>query len=303
MDDTRTRQDVWSIARLLEWTRNYFEQREIEAPRLCAELLLANALGCERIQLYTRYEETPDEATRDRFRLAVREAADGKPIAYIVGHREFFSLRFAVTPDVLVPRPETEVLVERTLAVLRRGDWGAEGPRVLDIGTGSGCVIAALACNFPTLRGFASDVSGTALAVARQNADTLNLADRIEFREADLFTGWTDAAPFDVIVSNPPYIGERERNELPANVRDHEPAVALFAGADGLDLYRRFVNEAAAALSPGGHLLLEVGFRQANAVADLLKQAGWRDITRCKDHLQHERVVHARAPHTAAPGS
>lgn len=282
----------WTIARLLAWTTDFFTRRELESPRLCAELLLAHALGCRRLELYTRHEHVPPPAALASFRQTVREAAAGRPIAYLTGVKEFYSLTFEVTPAVLIPRPETEVLVERTITLIRSADPPLR--RVLDLGTGSGCIAVCLARHLPDVRVFASDISAEALRVAQRNAERHGLADRIEFRQGDLLACWQDAEPFDVIACNPPYIGTREAAELPASVRDYEPHVALYAGEDGLAVLRRIAAEAPARLAPGGHLLTEVGYRQSAAVRALLDEAGWRDIVTYRDDLRHERVVHAR---------
>lgn len=287
----------WTISRLLGWTREHLEKNGIESPRLCAELLLADALKCERLRLFTRFEETPAEPVLARFREHVREAAGGKPIAYILGRREFFSISFEVTPDVLVPRPETETLVERTIALLKNHP---AAPRVLDVGTGSGCIAIALARHLPAAVICASDVSDAAVSVARRNAAAAGVAERIEFRAGDLLAPWNGSPPFDVIVSNPPYIGTREAADLPANVRDFEPHLALFAGDDGLSVIRRLTREAPAALAPDGHLLMEIAFDQSPAVRELMESAGWGDILCYRDALQHERVVHGRRRSSAA---
>jgi release factor glutamine methyltransferase len=292
MQTEGAQQTTWTVSRLLSWTQEYLSRRGTESPRLCAEILLADTLGCDRIELYTRYHAVPGDAARDRFRKAVREVADGKPLAYVIGYREFFSLRFEVTSDVLIPRPETEILVERTIHLARDAQHRVR--RILDIGTGSGCIAVSLAHHLPNAEVCASDVSKAAIEVARRNARRHNVTDRLDFRIGDLFAPWESVEPFDVIVSNPPYVGLQEADELPANVRDHEPRVALFAGEDGLDVVRRLVSEAAAHLSAGGHVLLETGWNQAAAVRKLLDEAGWSAIVTYRDLSNHERVVHAR---------
>ncbi|MBI5863885.1 MAG: peptide chain release factor N(5)-glutamine methyltransferase [Planctomycetes bacterium] len=286
--------ETWSVARLLNWTREYFEQKGVESPRLCAEILLAHILKCRRLELYTRYESEPSAAQREQFREAVKEAASGKPIAYLTGQRDFFSLNFVVTPDVLIPRPETEVLVERVVSMLRDAD--RSGLRILDVGTGSGCIIVALAKNLAEPRLYAGDISEAALAVARENARRLGVEQRIEFRSGDLLAPWAGEPPFDVIVSNPPYIAERDAATLPANVRDFEPRGALFAGEDGLAIIRRLVADALPMTRPGGHLLIEVAYDQAQAVCALFRDAGWGDVVTYRDDLRHERVVHGKRP-------
>lgn len=284
----------WTVARLLAWTKDFFTQRGIESPRLCAEILLADAMGCPRLDLYTRHDAVPSDEVLGKFRGNVREAGGGKPIAYLIGYREFFSLRFIVTPDVLIPRPETEVLVERVVSLLKPLDRADLS--LLDVGTGSGCIAITIAKSLSGLRICASDVSEAALAVARQNAERIGVADRIEFRAGDLLAPWADRAPFDVIVSNPPYVATGDANELAANVRDFEPHLALFAGDDGLAIVRRLATDALAAVRPDGHFFVEVAYNQARAACDLLAAAGWTDAVTYRDDLRHERVVHARRP-------
>jgi release factor glutamine methyltransferase len=282
----------WTVTQLLDWTRGYFEKHGVESPRLCAEILLAHAMACDRIELYTRYQTVPTEETLRTFRAAVREAADGKPIAYLTGTKEFFALEFEVTPDVLIPRPETEVLIERTIDLLRHDQHHKH--TILDVGTGSGCIAISLAKHLPQVAICASDVSPTAVEVARRNARRHGLLERIEFRVGDLFEPWGSERRFDVIVSNPPYVAESDAASLPANVRDFEPREALFAGDDGLLVVRRLIAEAPQYLRPGGRLLTEVAYNQSGAVRGLLDESAWSDIVTYRDALGHERVVHAR---------
>jgi release factor glutamine methyltransferase len=304
----------WTIARLLKWTQAHFESHSLESPRLCAELLLAHALGCQRLDLYLRFEEVPGEPALARFRERVRQAAAGRPISYLTGTKEFFSLTFEVTPDVLIPRPETEVLVERAIAAAHALASTAAAPpaapsgrapsqparrptgvRILDLCTGSGCVAISLARYVPDATVCASDLSAPAVDVARRNAVRLAVAERVELRCGDLFAAWEADRQWDMIVCNPPYIGTEEADDLAAGVREHEPGMALFAGPGGLEVHRRVAAEGRGRLSRGGHLLLEVGFRQAQQVRALLEGTGWRDIVTYRDDLRHERVVHARS--------
>jgi release factor glutamine methyltransferase len=288
---------AWTVARLLAWTREYFQRGGIESPRLCAEILLAHALGCQRIQLYTRFEEAPTDDALARYRALVKQAAAGHPIAYLTGSKEFFSLTFEVNADVLIPRPETEILVERTIDLVRRTPGAT--PNILDLGTGSGCIAVALARHLPQARIFASDVSPAAIAVARRNAAKHAVAERIDFRCGGLFEPWVNAdaqaapAEFDLIVSNPPYIAT-EGAPVDRNVREFEPQVALFAGPDGLGVIHALLAAAPTRLKSGGHLLLEMAFDKAPAVRALLAGASWRDIVTYRDGAGHERVVHAR---------
>lgn len=283
---------AWTVARLLQWTRGFFERNRIESPRLCAEILLAHALGCERIELYTRYESIPDEDRLAAFREIVRQAAAGKPVAYLTGVKEFFSLSFEVTPDVLIPRPETEVLVERTIHLIRRGL--SRRPAILDLCTGSGCVAISLAKNLPEVDLFASDLSEKAIEVAGRNAARHDVTARIEFRQGDLLAPWKPDRRFDVIVCNPPYVALRDKANLPVNVREYEPALALFGGEDGCDFLRRLAVEIPASLVPDGHFLMEIAYDQADAARAVLEEAGWRDILAYRDGLGIQRVMHSR---------
>ena len=292
MSTAPNNQDPWTVERLLTWTRGFFQQHEVDSPRLSAEILLAHAMGCARIELYTRYQTVPNESVLAGFRQAVKESAAGKPIAYLTMVKEFFSLEFEVTPDVLIPRPETEVLVERVIHLERHGV--AEIKSILDIGTGSGCIAISLAKNMPVASLFASDISTAALEVAARNAERHQLSERITFATGDLFEPWESSRRFDVIVSNPPYVAQVEADDLPVNVRDYEPHAALFAGPDGLDILRRLIAEAPRHLSAGGHFLTEVAYNQADAVRQLLDETIWRDIVTYQDGLGHQRVVHAR---------
>ncbi len=288
---------------MLAWTRDYLGRSGVESPRLCAELLLAHALECDRIRLYTRHDTVPGQDVLQTFRESVKQAAAGRPIAYLTGTKEFFSLSFEVTPDVLIPRPETEVLVERTIELVRNSSGALCS--TLDLGTGSGCIIVSLAKHLTGAQMFASDISEPALQVARRNAERHGLLERIEFRVGDLFDTWAPhtaesgepaAAPprFDVVVCNPPYVAEADAPSLPIGVREHEPGVALFAGQEGLSVLRRVIDEAPHWLNRSGHLLLEVAFNQAAAVRALLDESVWDAIVTYPDELKHERVVHAR---------
>lgn len=289
----------WTVARLLAWTREYLERSKVESPRLCAEILLAHAMGCQRIALFTRHESVPESAVLDRFREHVKQAATGKPIAYLTGTKEFFALSFDVSPAVLIPRPETEVLVERTIGIAKQAP--AETPvRILDIGTGSGCIAIALAKNLPTAQIVAIDISSDALDVARKNATKHGVAERITLHCGDLFAPLAASDAFDIIVSNPPYIALREQSDIPPNVRDFEPHTALFSGEDGFDALRRIVVGARSHLNNGGHLLTEIAYNQSHVARKLFADAGWSEIVCYKDGISHDRVVHARIPAAAA---
>ncbi len=283
----------WTIRRLLEWTKPFFERKGLDEPRLAAEILLANALGCARLELYTRFDRIPSADQLASFRGFVNRAADHVPIAYLVGFKEFYSLEFEVTPDVLVPRPETEMLVERSLELIAAKSTPAA---FLEIGTGSGCIAVATCKNAPGARFVATDVSPESLGVASRNAETHGVSDRINLVECaglDLPKEAISEGGFDVLVSNPPYIAESEVADLPRNVKDHEPHIALHDGADGLSFYRMFAEGAPRLLMPTGTVLIEIGESQAAAVAAIFNDSGqfspariWRDAVG-----GHERVM------------
>ncbi|MBT3278988.1 MAG: peptide chain release factor N(5)-glutamine methyltransferase [Phycisphaerales bacterium] len=330
-----TNQEPWTVGKLLSWTQEHFTSKGLDAPRLCAEMLLAEALGCERLGLYTRFGEEPEAAALGQFREWVRQAAAGEPVAYLVGRREFYSLVFEVSPAVLIPRPETELLVDQAIDFLRSeagtvggytqksdfdalepalepapqpespeagapapGDapWtprerAAVGGRVWDVCTGSGCIAAAIAKNVPDATVLATDLSAEALEVAQRNFDALDLGETVSAREANLLDLSPDAAGglFDVIVSNPPYVGAGD--DLGWGV-DREPAMALFAGDDGLDLIRTMVAQAPQHLRPGGLFAMEFGLGQADDIRDLLLATGqFAEPIFLRDHNDIERIV------------
>jgi release factor glutamine methyltransferase len=252
-----------------------------------AELLLLNQLGIDRTQLFINPDRELTEGEESSFWQRVYRRADNEPIQYIIGTQEFYGLDFQVTSAVLIPRPETEHLVEAVLHALPR----EESPQILDVGTGSGILAVTLAFNLPHAEIIAVDISAAAIAVARRNADVHNVAHRIHFVESDLFAN-VSGGPFDAIVSNPPYVSETDREALHPQVRDHEPATALFAGETGLDIYRRLIPEAHNALKPNGLLALEMGQGQRDAIAALLNT--WHNVSFINDLQQIPRVVLAR---------
>lgn len=290
MPETPSTPTTWTIGNLLAWTKGHLEKCGVEDARLCAELLLAKAMGLKRIELYARFDQEPAESQRAAFREMVKAAAAHQPIAYLIGEKEFYSLAFKVTPDVLIPRPETELLVELSLV------WCKEHPQeridLWDIGTGSGCIAVTICKRCPAVHAIASDTSEAALRVAEENARRHGI-ERIRFAPADLLDLPADASErFDIIVSNPPYVADSQRDSLPANVRDHEPAAALFAGPDGLSIYRRMAAGVHQRLKPGGLLALEVGQGQASEVETVMARSGsLTPAGRFKDLARIERVV------------
>lgn len=286
--------NAWTVGRLLTWTTDYLKQQGSASPRLDAEVLLAAARGCERIALYTAYDQIADERTRSVFREYVRRRAAGEPVAYLVGHREFFSLPFQVTRDVLIPRPETEHLVIEVLDLLKTRPADQGPARVADVGTGSGAIAVSVAKHAAHCRIMALDLSAGALEVARGNAERHRVADRIEFLLSDLLAAIPLADPLDVIASNPPYVSLSEWGQLPPDVRNYEPQSALVGGATGSETIARLIPQAAERLRPGGWLLLEIGPAIEAAVRGLLDQDGhFASLPTVKDLAGLPRVVKA----------
>lgn len=280
---------VWTVLDLLRWTTDFFTARGLDSPRLDAEVLLAFALGGDRLRLYVEFDKPVQEPERTRFRELVRRRADERvPVALLTGTREFWSLSLAVTSDVLVPRPDTETLVAAVLE--RLADTEAE-LRVLDVGTGSGAIALALASERPKAKVLATDVSAAALEVARANAESLGLADRVTFAEGDLYTPAGETR-FDCIVSNPPYLGEAERAGLAPEL-SREPDGALFAGAAGDELLRRLVDGAAERMAPGALLALELAPAQRPALEAALGDAGFVGVRAHRDLAGRDRALSA----------
>jgi len=291
----------WTIGRLLQWTTEFLGQHGAENPRLDAEVLLASARGCQRIDLYAAYSEEASDELRSAFRAFVSRRAKGEPVAYIVGHKEFYSLDFEVTPDVLIPRPETELLVVALLDQAKNrpplplGEGRGEGVlEIADVGTGSGILAICAAKFLPTARVTAIDINPAALAVARRNAERHGVADRITFVEADLLSAEPAEPHYDIIVSNPPYVSMKELSDLPPDVRDHEPHLALVAGPGGTDVIERLVPQAAERLRPGGALLIEVSPMIAPAVEQLVRSSGRFTVApTLRDSANQARVIDA----------
>lgn len=286
--------ESWTVLRLLTWTTSFLKERGSENPRLDAEVLLAHARQCERIMLYAAFDEVVADDVRTAFRELVKRRAAGEPVAYLVGQREFYSLRLKVTPDVLIPRPETEFVVVAALDALKKIGPKSGGLRVADVGTGSGAIAVAVAKHAPLCRVVAVDISPEALLVARENAVTHGVADRIEFFEGDLLAGIPAERKFAVIASNPPYVSAGELAELAPDVKDHEPHLALLGGPTGTEIIERLIPQAAERLLPGGYLILEASPMTIPRVVELLAADGrFEPATVVKDLAQQARVVQA----------
>jgi release factor glutamine methyltransferase len=288
---------TWTVRRLLEWTTPFFTKKGVDSPRLSAELLLAHTLSVPRIKLYTDYERVLDPAHLDKYRDLVRRAAEEEPVAYLTGRAHFFNLEFEVTPDVLIPRPDTETLVENVIQLLRK-EPGLEKPRILDLCTGSGCIAAAIAHNIKDALVTATDISPAAVAIAKKNLERLNLAERVIVEQGDLFAPLeklVDRQPFNVIVANPPYIPTNQIPQLDRSVRDYEPVAALDGGLDGLTIHRRIFSESPSYLTSGGHVYLEIAFDQGDLAKSVASEhADFKDIRVLKDHAGHDRVLTVR---------
>lgn len=286
--------EPWTIGRLLTWTADYLKQHGMENPRLDAEVLLAVARGCTRIDLYTAYDELATPETRSTFRQWVHRRAEGTPVAYLVGRREFFSLDFRVTPAVLIPRPETELLVVALLDRVRESR--SDAPiSIADVGTGSGIIAICVVKYCDTCRVTAIDISRPALDVAAANAAEHDVADRIELVESDFFTALAPHRCFDFIASNPPYVSAGDMTTLAMDVRKHEPRAALVAGQRGTECIERLVGEARSRLRSGGWLLVEIGPDQDQAVGQMMDGSGcFERGPTIKDLAGLPRVVQAR---------
>lgn len=287
--------EQWTVGRLLTWTAEYLKRHGSDSPRLDAEVLLAHARGCRRIELYTAYHEVVSDAVRDAYRELVRRRAAGSPVAYLVGEREFYSLPFRVTPDVLIPRPETEFVVLALLDAARDLARGSVPLEIADVGTGSGILAVCAAKHLPGCHVTAIDSSAAALEVARGNMEKHGVDTAVELVLSDLFAAVPEARQFDVIVSNPPYVSEAEYARLSREVREHEPRQALVAGATGVETIARLVAQAVARLRPGGWLITEISPMIAGRVRELLAARGdFEPIRAVKDLSGHERVIVAR---------
>jgi release factor glutamine methyltransferase len=268
---------------------------------LAAELLLLHVVGRDRTWLYAHPEDEISMEQEERFLSLIARRAAGEPTQYLTGKQEFWGLEFEVTPDVLIPRPETEHVIEvaldrlalREIRAGRKQTLSGYGLQIADIGTGSGCIAIALAKDLPGTKFIATDIAPAALSVARRNAERHNFADRIEFVRTNLLEGIAAETRFDLIASNPPYIGRREGPTLQREVRDHEPEVALYGGEEGYELYAALVTQSAAHLNPGGIVVLELGHDSLPAVQPLFDTPDWTRVGVTNDLAGIPRVIAA----------
>ena len=332
--DAATSQDAWTTRRLLGWMTQTFEQRDLDSPRLSAEILLSHVLECERLRLYMEQDRPASPDERETLRDLVKRALNHEPIQYLTGEARFFGLDFKADRRALIPRPSTETIIEFVLQSERRAntppesqpppetpapeanehvDATADGDadpsplpertkapppqpiRIADICTGSGCIAVALATHLPHAHIVAADIDPDALALARENAERLDVSERIDFREGDLLepltTSEADKPGFDWILANPPYIPDHEWDAVEPNVRDHEPHLALRASPDGLTFVRALIEHARPLLATGGSLMIELAACTARQAADHARAHGWPDPTILKDLEDLDRVL------------
>jgi release factor glutamine methyltransferase len=275
-----------SIAESLRDASQALDAAGVPEARREAGSLLSFVTGKDRTFLISHSEEPLDNTDLNLFREVVARRAEGEPLQYITGVTDFYGREFRVTPDVLIPRPETELLVEAALGVVE----GISAPLICDIGTGSGCIAVTLVCERGDAQAVAVDISEPALAVAKQNAHRHGVSDRIALRISNCFQG-LEPALFDLVVSNPPYVSSNALEGLQREVRDHEPLVALSPGADGLSVIRRLLQDAAVFLKPNGHLIMEIGFDQGEAVREIIDPVVWRLIEIRPDLQSIPRIV------------
>jgi release factor glutamine methyltransferase len=291
----------WTILEILKWTNGYFRDKGVQEPRASAEVLLAHLLGLSRLDLYLRYDQPLSPGELARFRQLVVRRRAGEPVAYLTGHKEFWSLTFLVTPDVLIPRPETEVLVAAALQAAKTMEEAAGRPPQtepcwgLELGVGSGAVVVALARELPGWRWTALDLSAAALALARENARRHAVLERLRLLRANLLSAFKPGEHFSLMVANLPYVPRGEWEQLPGDIKDYEPREALLGGEDGLSVIRPLAARAHHYLSPGGWLILEVGAGQAGPVLALLKETRAYDrVETLPDYQGILRVVQGR---------
>ena len=290
----------WTIQKLLNWITQRFTDKAIDSPRLSAELLLSHVVGLKRIELYTQFDKPVAKQQLDKLHDLVKRAGQNEPVAHLIGKTEFYSLQLNVTSDCMIPRPETELLVERAIEFLRTRT-GTQ--LVCDLCTGCGCIAVAIAKNFPDANIIATDISDAALNVAAKNIEKHQLGDRIKLLCGDLFDPVVPQLDvgklvldsdrgFDLIVCNPPYVSAAEYEKLDENVKAYEPRLALYAGQDGLDIYRRIIEKVDQFLKPDAALMLEIGYAQGQAVRELLEQTGnFSEITIEKDFHNNDRIA------------
>ncbi len=296
MPATKANQRVWSVLELLNWAAEYLTEKGFENGRLNGERMLAHVLNCKRVDLYLSFDRPLSREELVKFKELIKRRLDHEPLQYILGETEFFSLPFKVGPGVLIPRPETEILIEQALTLCKSHYAESERIDILDIGTGSANIVVAIAKNLQNARLLAVDVSEDALKIAQENAKLNQVENRITFRCLDVLacTEKEFEASFDLIVSNPPYVSAGEFEHLPPEIRQFEPKSALLASEDGYQFYRRFAHLLRAWLRPSGFAILEIGAGMGSKTKELFQQAGYADIKIMQDLAGKDRAIAMR---------
>jgi release factor glutamine methyltransferase len=283
-----------TVAAARAWVVEEMKRARIESPFLTADLLLAHVLGWDRVNVLSRTDQIVPDKAWFRLQSLTARRIQGEPMQYLTGEKEFYGLFFRVTPGVLIPRPETEILVEKAVSLIKTSS--PKGVRFIDIGTGSGCIAVSIAREVPSAIGWGVDISATALQIARENAIRHKVDDRIRLVQSDLLECFPPKEYFDFVLCNPPYVAFREYDSLPSEVREHEPHEALFGGESGLEFYRRLLPEIFSRLVTGGHLLLEAGAGQAEWIGRQLETEGFSLEMTVNDLQGIPRCLLARKP-------
>ncbi|WP_437190947.1 peptide chain release factor N(5)-glutamine methyltransferase [Planctomicrobium sp. SH527] len=286
-------EEPWTVKRILDWTISFLKEKGSESPRLDAEVLLAHSRKCHRIQLYTQFDQPLTDEQRATMRDLVKRRAAHEPVAYLVGHKDFFSLDFIVRPGVFIPRPDTEILVMATLDALKEVPAPAA---VLELCAGSGCVPISIAKNLTSAQVTTVEKNPDVAKITQENIDKHAVGDRVQLLIGDLFTPVPKGKLFDVVTSNPPYVQRAEIAELAPDIRDHEPHLALDGGPDGLDVIRRLAAQSPEYLKPGGWLMFELSPEQAQDGMQILNEAGYTEVGVKNDLSGQARVVVGRKP-------
>ena len=278
----------WTIIKLLSWTESYFKDHSIDSPRLTGELLLAHTLDIKRLDLYLQHDRPLSKKELSNFKALIKKRVENQPLAYIVGEKGFYDSDFIVTRDVLIPRPDTETIVEQAIKELKQNNKPC---KILELGTGSGAIIISIALKMPDNYYFASDFSSAALEVAQKNARKI-VKHEIKFFASDWFAALHEKPCFDLIISNPPYIPSKDIAQLAPEIRKFEPMLALDGGKDGLDSFRIILKNADNYLAPGGVILFEMGFDQKEGLINIVnKYSQYKSIKFIKDLAGHNRVA------------
>ncbi len=284
----------WSIIKILTWTESYFKDHSIDSPRLTAEMLLAYCLGIKRLDLYLQHDRPLQKDELSYFKILIKRRIQNEPVAYIIGEKGFFDSDFKVASGVLIPRPDTETIVEQALKVLNDCQGNSKPKTVLELGTGSGAIIISLAKAAPEHLYFANDISVTALGIAKENAEIIlpeTRKDNIVFFAGDWFSALKKAPGFDIVISNPPYIPSKDIQNLQPEIKLFEPVLALDGGGDGLDSFKLILDDARHYLVPGGTILLEMGFDQKEGIQNISKRyPEYQSIEFIRDLSGHNRV-------------